>query len=345
MSSAVAWGNVPVRRLPISLGGGQHFVFANAATSDGRYLIGASRQDTAPPDAVHGVPGQAVLYEVASGKVVPMARLAFPSSQVLSAAGDGRWIVWQEANDEPDFYNWRLRAYDRDTGSVREIARATTDAGGAPLPGPLSFVATGHGLAMWGQGVGPRVSAGSMQDAVVRRADLASGSVTTVAVSAGWPALSWPWAAWVVFEGTGGYVHTTNLDTGRTSRLEIRPASLSLSGPNLAYNDAASLSVWLVDRVDVGGPGTMVARSPEGNYLEWPTINPRIVAWAENGSSTVFDRARVQEVVLPVSSGWSSSTASGPLLVWEETDPSTPVSQGWPDRVAVVDTSVLPARP
>lgn len=345
MSSAVAWGDVPVRRLPISLGGGRHFVFANAATSDGRYLIGASRPDAAQPDSAHTVPGQAVLYEVGSGNVVPMARLAFPSSQILSAAGDGRWVVWQEANDEPDFYNWRLRAYDLETGSVHEIARATTGAGGAPLPGPLSFVATGHGLAMWGQGVGPRVIAGSMQDAVVRQADLASGRVTTVATSAGWPTLSWPWVAWVVFEGGGGYVHAENLNSGWTSRLAIRPASLSLSGASLAYNDAASLSVWLIDRIDGGGTGTMIARSPQGNYLEWPTINSRIVAWAENGSSDVFDRALGQEVVLPVSYGWSSSTVSGPLLVWEETDPSTPVSQAWPDRAAVLDTSVLPQRP
>ncbi len=341
VSSATAWGPISVTRLPIGLGGGQHFVFANAATPDGRYLIGTRQPDDFLPEGGHSQPGEVALYGVRDRDVVGMARLESSSSQVLSASADDRWVVWQEADDQPYFVNWRLRVYDRATGRVRELARAPI-VGGGLLKGPLSFVSAGRGIALWGQGLGDRVRRGDMRDAVVRRADLASGGITTLASSAGWPSLSWPWAAWVVFDPGAAHVEVRNLETGASSSMGIRPSLLTLDGGSLAYSDESSAGIWLVDSVGGSGPGRLIARGPDKTVaLEWPTLNARIVAWAQNGVSIVYDRLQDRLVSLPVASGWSSSTASGPLLVWEEMGSGAPVDQRWSDWIALVDTRSL----
>ena len=343
--AATVWGQVDAVRLPIPLGGGRHFVFANAATPDGRYLIGTRQPDDFQPAGGHGKAGEAVLYGMPGGEVVAMATLSAPNSQVMSASADDRWVAWIEADDQPYFFNWRLRAYDRSTGRVRELARAELDAG-QPLKGPLSFVAVSHGIAMWGQGLGGPATPGDMGHAVVRRAALESGAVSTVASSAGWPALSWPWAAWVVFDGDSAHVEVQNLETGASSRLEVRPSLLALDGDSLVYGDSDSAGIWLVDKVGDTGLGRLIARGPDKTAaLEWPTLNPRVVAWAQNGTSIVYDRLLDRLVGLPVQNGWSSSTASGPLLVWEEMRPGAPVDQRWSDWVVAADTRSLRTAP
>ena len=341
--AAAAWGDVRVVRLPVGVEPGRHFVFANAGTPDGRYLIGSVQRDgfgTTPG----GAPGEAALYEVASGRVVKMARLQASTSQVLSAAADGDWVLWQESPDQAG-WGWRLYAYSLSTRRVHELARAATS-GGQAVPGPLGFVSAGHGIAVWGQAVGSGLKEGDVSNAVVQRLDLASGRVTTVARSAGSPALSWPWLAWEELSPGGEWrLVASNLETGQRSSVPAASEAIALCGASAVYGAADNHSLWLID--DLAGPSAavQVARGADvADYLEWPTLNGRIVAWAQNDFSIVYDRAERRLVALPVAYGWSSSTVAGPNLVWAEESAATAGSDH-PATFAVLDTSTLPVLP
>lgn len=338
-----AWGSTAPVRLPVEVGRGQHFVFANAATPDGRYLLGSVQRDGFG-QTPGTVPGEAALYEVGTGKVVSMSRLQAPDSQILSAASDGDWIVWAEAPDSSEF-GWRIYAYSLSSRRVREVARAATH-DGRPVAGPLSFVWASRGAAVWGQALGSGVTQGDVANAVVRRADLATGRITTLASSAGSPALSWPWMAWESLPAGGSWRTVfRNEQTGWRGSMDAAPPVLTLDGPSAAFPAADSHSIWLLDDITEASAPTQVARGADDtDYLEWPTLNGRIVAWAQNGQSIVYDRTERRLVTLPVGSSWSSGTVAGPLLVWSEAGPDGQESghAAWLD---VLDTRGLPVRP
>lgn len=134
---AEAWGDVPVHSVPTDLGHGRRFSFAGAATSDGEWLVGASKpKEFSVEGKVTWGRSVAVLVRVSDGEVRRMAELTTPLSQLIFAASDGPWVVWMEADDNPSFSDWRLRVYDRDTETTRELAQAPAK-GGAVLEGPL----------------------------------------------------------------------------------------------------------------------------------------------------------------------------------------------------------------
>ena len=340
--AARAWGEVATTRLPVAIGGSRHFVAADAGTSDGAYLIGSVQRDGFP-DAP-GRPGYAALYEVATGRVLKMADLQTPDSQVWSASGDDEWVAWLEADDAAA-YDWRLFSYSRRTGRVREVARASEN-GDKAVPGPMSLVWVGHGVVLWGQAVGTGVSQGDVSNTVVRRADLASGRVETLATSAGSPALSWPWVAWLSLPAGGSWRTVfRNLDTGWTDSMDQTPPVIALDGQSAAFGAADSHSIWLIDDVTRPSAVVQIARGADDtDYLEWPTLNSRIVAWAQNGDSIVYDRAERQLVVLPVGYDWASGWVAGPNLVWAEAGPTT-LDTGHPDWFVVVDTTSMHNKP
>ncbi len=347
VTAAQAWGTLATVRLPGSVGSDRHLVLENAATPDGRYLICVDQ----PNAFVASVPtyrdlSYAVLDEVATGSLRRMAALARPQSQMLSVASDGTWVVWTEADDAPSFFDWRLRAYNLATGQVKEIARAATTQGGQPVQGPLSFVSVSHGLAVWGQTVSPGVDAGGMAAAVVREADLANGQISTLATSAGMPVLSWPWLAWGVSEGSGGFERVTNLETGFVRQLAITPPQFVLDGATAVYNDPQSLSMWLIDDLAANAPAVEIARGANlADHLEWPALNERIIGWTQSLSPIVYDRAEARLVLLPTPNDWSEVSVSGPLLTWEEWDPGSSLYRGWPDWLVVVNTNSLAVEP
>jgi hypothetical protein len=342
--ASVAWGPVHTVRLPIAVGSDRHFALTDAGTPDGRFLIGTvDRNDFANTTSTR--PGDAVLYEIGTATLRTMATLGHPDSQMLSAAADDDWVVWQEAADQPNFLDWHLYAYSRATSTVREIAKATRS-DDHPVTGPISFVWLSHGVAVWGQAIGQGAEPGHLENAVVRRADLATGKVSTVATSAGWPALSWPWLAWEEFpDGGAQRAVVTNLETGWKGSLPVVPPVIALDGPSAAFGAPDSHSIWLVDDVTRPETAAEIAHgATKADYLEWPTLNARIAAWAQNEASIVYDRAEHRLVTLPIDSGWSSGVVAGPNLVWEEQDPGHPGSGDY-GSVIVLDTTTLPVIP
>jgi hypothetical protein len=337
LSAAAAWGPVAARKLPLAIGTDRTFVFDNVGTPDGAWLIGVSQPNEFPQTAR---PSEAVLYRVADGTLRTMAQLETPASQVLTASSDGHWVVWSEAADQPYFYDWRLRAYDLTSGTVTELARAV-DANGSPVPGPYPVPSVSHGLAVWGQAVGPMGAGPSeMRNGVVREADLASGKVSTLATSAGMPVIAWPWITWGVWSDDTGYTRIEDLGTNRTSRLDVMPPTIALNGRSAAYNDPDSHSVFLVD--DMAQPAArLIAQGVDAaDHLEWITLNARLVAWAQSTTTQVYDRAEQRLVALPMTFGRSAVYVCGPLAVWEDFDPGAS-GQDNPTHLVILDSTHL----
>lgn len=340
---AEAWGDVPVHSIDTDLGHDRRFVFAGAATSDGEWLVGASQPNGFSVEGkVTWGRSDAVLVRVSDGEVRRMARLTTPLSQLTFAASDGPWVVWMESDDNPYGYDWRLRVYDRDAGTTRELARAPHK-DGAVLEGPWPVPWVSHDLAVWGQAVGPLTGDDPLRNAVVREADLRTGEVTTLARHAGLPAISWPWMAWGVGKGTDEYTLVTNRETGQRVRLDTKYHTLVLHGASAAYNTPDYHVVCLVD--DLAAGATRPILSDPNIYYEWLTMNDRAVGFAQQSldpdgelgeePTQVYDRVLDALIDLPMQVGFSDTFAVGPLVVWQ-----TPTKHwdDYPDLIRVVHT-------
>ncbi|MFN8621120.1 MAG: hypothetical protein U0869_10285 [Chloroflexota bacterium] len=344
-----AWGDVPIRTIPTDLGHGRELVFLGAATSDGKWLVGSSLSKVflSPQwsfgDKVTWGPGDAVLVNVADGRVHTMARLTSPLSQIAAAASDGPWVVWVEADDNPYFLDWRLRAYDRRTGKTRELARNQRD-GNALLLGPRPVPRMSGDRVVWGQAVGPLADPDPDRNAVVRMADLGTGEITTLVDHAFQPAISWPWVGW----GTraSGYPQTVfrNLETGEVRRIDTGYSNLILDGATAAYDAMQGQVLCIVDDVAAGAPRTL-ASEPYSSW-EWQSINDRVVGFlgpthdveGVEMPTQVYDRQLDALIDLP-GIGYSRTRVAGPLLTWMSRARKGDL---FPDLVKVLDTRDIP---
>jgi hypothetical protein len=343
-----AWGNVTIHALPSGLPDNRVFVFLNAATPDGQWLIGANE----PRDFIANTTrlSYAVLYNIATQQMVTMHALLHPQSQILAASADDRWVVWSEADDQPDFFDWALFAYDRQSGQVRQLGQAALN-NGKPVQGPSPMPVVDHGKVIWGQPIGP-VSPGTLDNAVVRMDDLATGQVTTLATKAGNPYLAWPWVAWgQITTGSNGYVTLKNLETGQSEQLPAQPASLEIVGMSVAYDDTTS--VFLINDIAQGTDHQQILATAANvtDHLQFVSLNDRLVAWSQSTVTQVWDRALRRLVVLPVINGESDSWVGGRTLVWLEPEPKAQQDQDTRNGLTptptfkVIDTTTLPAAP
>ncbi len=321
---AEAWGDVPIRSMPIDRSGDYELSFMHAATSDGEWLI----DENQPRDFGSG-PSWAVLVRVSDGSVRVMAKLATLRSQILFAASDGPWVVWSEADDEPYFYNWRLMVYNRDTGVAHELARAPHK-NGAVLEGPWPVPYVSHDLAVWGQAIGPLIGDDPLKHAVAREADLGTGKLTTLADHAGLPAVSWPWISWEVAEANGtGHIQLTNLESGQQETVDVLSPTFAMQSGVAAYNTLDYQTLCLIHDLAVPGDVRVIMSDPRAD-IEFMTLNDRIVAFRNQpdlGESAtlptqVYDRELNALVDLPMTAGFSETVAAGPLVTWYDHVPN-----------------------
>lgn len=326
------------------------FVFDNAATPDEQWLIGAIQ----PRDFINNTTklSYAVLYNVTSRQVVTMHALLHPQSQIFAASADGTWVVWSEADDQPNFFDWTMFAYNRHTRQVRQLAHAVRE-GGQPVVGPAPYPVISAGHVIWGQPIG-QVGPGALDNAVVRIEDLATGQVQTLAKRAGVPDLSWPWALWDQFTNDnntdGGVVTLKNLSTGQNETLPAQPGTIVLEGTSLARDDG--VSVYLIDDFTKGTSTytTLASASSLDDHLQYVTLNNRIVAWTSDAETQVYDRAMHRLVTLPVTRGVSTTWVGGQILLWG--DPESQAQQDQDTKanliptstLNIIDTSTLPVR-
>ena len=246
-----------------------------------------------------------------------------------------------EADDSPNFYDWRLRLFDRDTGTTRELAQAPHK-DGTVLEGPWPVPWVSDDLVVWGQAIGPLTGDDPLRNAVVQQEDLRTGTLTTLADHAGLPVISWPWMAWGVDEATGAYTLVTNVESGRQERLDTAFHTLVLDGASTAWNTMDYHVVCLVDDLASGTVARPIVADPDITF-EWITLNDRAVGFAQQSLYTeigkeptqVYDRRLDALVELPMVVGFSETFAVGPLVVWR-----TPTKHwdDYPDLIRVVDT-------
>ena len=358
LSLAAAWGNVPIVRLPTDMGDNRFFVFENAVTPDGQWLVGVVE----PRDFLTNTTrlSYLALYNVHTRQINRIRALLHPQSQVLGASIDDHWLAWSEAPDQPTFYDWTMFLYNRDTMQVTELARAPRGPDGRAAPGPTTPPVVSGGHVLWSQPLAPITQGddASLNNIVVRLEDLATGQVTTLATRAGQSTLAWPWAAWgQITTGGGGYMTLKNLVTGQERHLPRQPATLALSGTSVAYDDTTA--VYLIDDVTAGtdpttaGPGVEIARAAnEAEHLEFVTLNDRLVAWRQQvPQPPVWDRAQHRIVRLPTTNGESESWVGGHTLIWFEPEPQAQTQQDERNglnplvTMNVIDTTSLPPAP
>ncbi len=307
-----AWGSITVRSFSTAIGNDRFFNWQHAATPDGLWLVGTNvpRKFLGTTQASY-----AVLRNVETGQLRMMATLATPQSQILEASADDRWVVWSEA-DGPDFFDWRIEAFDRTTNTVHEVAHAV-QADGAAVPGPEAWPVVSGDRVIWSQAMAAMQPGGStIGNAAVRLANLTTGAITTITTGATAPALAWPWATWQTGNATQLWIESRNLVTGQDSKTPGAFAELSMAGRSIVYNDPDSLSLFLVSDVAADSkPVVLLTSTDVTDHLQWPTLNDRLVAWAQDSTTQVFDRAQRRFVTLPVT-GLSAAFVAGPLLVW-----------------------------
>ena len=340
-----AWGDVPVQTVRTDLGHGRRFLFEGAATSDGRWLIGTARPKRSDGGAVAATPNDLVMVRVSDGAVRTIARLTTPTTSLDSIVSDGRWVVWAESGDDVLADGVRMRVYDRDTRTVRDLARSLHHPGGR-LVGRLSL--DGDRL-VWGQQTGaPHNGPDRNADAVVREMDLSTGTVTTLAEGAGFPVMAGPWlgwgsTAWMDEESLAFTI--TNRETGQQVHLDVPYPSFLLHGASAVFSTGATGIdiVCLIDDLAATGPARPILADPDHHY-EWLTVSDRVIGFSEQSlggralgedPTQVYDRDLEALVDLPMIVGFSQTWAAGPLVVW-----ATPTKH-WddvPDVIRVVDT-------
>jgi len=344
-----AWGNVAVRTLPEVLGNDRTFAFDNGGTPDGQWLIG----DNEPCNLVQnpGLPSYAVLYNVATRQMVTMQQLQSTHNQIITASADVDWVVWEEADDPPSFFDWTMFAYNRHTGQVERLGQAVKDASGQPVHGPFSGPVVDHDHVVWSEALAPATNAQDVSHDVAQVEDIATGTVTTLATGAIYATLSWPWAAWAQ-EGVNGtgWMQFKNLLTGQTARLNDQPTALALAGTSVAYVDDNTYLSLVSDLTQGTNNSQSLWTAPAGGYVDLVTMTSRLIGWNEDSAAIVYDRLLHRFVMLPVLyTQFSASTVSGHLLVWVDGVPASQQQQdgqvcpGSPGvTLNVVDTSTLP---
>ncbi len=316
--NAAPWASQAVRHLATLRQPNDVLIFENAATPDGHDLIlGIQPRDF--PSTTQ--PSFIARYDIATDRVIPIAALQTPTSQIIAATADDRWIAWSEA-DDPNNDDWTLFAYDRQSGHIAQLAQATRDAAGQPIAGPAPAPCLAAGTLVWGQAVGP-LNPPDLHNAVVRAANLTTGAITTLATSAGAPACGSPWLAWQ--QSANGMPTLTLADrqTGQQRTLPIAASSLAMAGASLAYITGDLHAIHLIPDLSMPTNDQIVFT---GANLQFVALSPRFVAWDGQGPAQVWDRAANRVITLPRLSATttSASWAGSHLLVWYDADPTNP---------------------
>jgi hypothetical protein len=327
MDLASAWGAPIIQRLPTQIDTGHRFVFGDAVTADGKWLIGSIE-----PRLIFAATNETpiiALYNVESRAILRLHATRTPRSQLLGATSDGDWVVWSEATDVLRNADWTMYAYNMSTKQTTRLAQAER-VSGAVAAGTMPRPVMDHGLVVWAQAT---TSAASATASVVFTRDITSGAVTTLGAGMD-PRVSWPWVAWRDESGrdkvrldepvASDVMRLLNVQTQELLSISGSAQSLALSGVSLAICRARSLE--LVDDVaqHLHTPATILSvESP--NHLQDVTISDRLIGWTEVGPAEVWDRLLRVFVELPIRNGQSATWTQGSTLVW--LDPQSPEEQ------------------
>lgn len=306
-----AWRSVPIAITP------DQVMIPVALTPDARFLIGSL-----VPHQHWSAAGALVLLDVETRQITTIHQMDNPVTQVVGADADADWVVWSEAAAQPNLNDWRLYAYHRTTGALRSVATAPLGTDGQPAVGPFLLPHISHGTLIWSE-ANPL---SNPPQARVKIADLASGATSVLAENGLSPKIAWPYAAWI--EPTpraagqtgdpdrGIVVH--NLQTHAAHRLKnpAAPMDFALGSDALVWSSADGRALTLTDLAET--TQQVIARADEGDVLQFPSMNDRLVAWVSYQKAQVWDRAQGRLVTLAgnTNGGQLTELVNGAAFGW-----------------------------
>jgi hypothetical protein len=140
-----------------------------APTPDAKYSLGAT---FVPHDRGDDEFLDVVLVDRSTHEPVVLRHLPSPRHQVLYGDADDRWVVWVEASLQPNFEDWEIHAYDRQSRTTKFVASAARGPGGKPVLTPNVQPKVDHGMVVWSAGTAAE-PLGSQADSFI--ANLATG--------------------------------------------------------------------------------------------------------------------------------------------------------------------------
>jgi hypothetical protein len=232
--------------------------------------------DQRPP---HRPLGPAIL-DRSTGKKTIIRPFSNSAVQVVWIVGDSSWVVWVEGSIQPNFVDWIMYSYDRQSGQVRTLAAA-------PRPYAITqslIISMSRGVIVW--------SAVEASDGVYHvYAINADGShLRVVAANAKGPQVVWPWVVYDVKPaqtGIGATLARQNLETGEVQQI-AGPTDVSYfayDGEALAWISGDTNDVYLQPSI-----GSRPVKLNSGRYLQFVSINSRLVGWGQDRGAFVYDR-------------------------------------------------------
>ena len=349
-----AWGKVAIRHIADTLDADHFLNFGLASTPDGQHAL----VTIAPSNFINAqhLPSFVGVYDLGTGNLIKIHKIPGSEGQILTAGADNRYMVWLETTDQ-NTSRWTMWLYDLQTRQLQQIGQNSTDAQGQPVSGtyPTPWVSNGH--LIWGQQTGEITRLDVSKD-IIQLMDLTTRQTQTIATSAGLPTLAWPWMAYAQGDTQGNAVGVIkNLSTGQTLQWQDdglpHLQSMAIRGNSIAYSLLAgnpSSVEYIADFTQNTTPVTLIKGHDGSDYVDFVTINDRLISWeAANTSTTqVWDRKLNRIVTLP-SESTGGSTVLSTLLYWTTSTVSADQAsqlkkQGIipPYVYNVVDTTSLP---
>jgi hypothetical protein len=247
----------------------------SGATPDGELALGEAA--AAGPRGARM--GPATLSRT-TGKLSVLRRFTNPLTQVLSTVGDANWIAWVEGSLQPSFVDWTLYSYNRQDGQIRTLAAA-------PKPYPYTpnlMISMSHGVIVW--------SAVEAPDGVyhVYAINGDGSALRVLATGAKGPQIVWPWVMYdakPTKAGFGAQMVLQNVQSGEVKDL-LDPtdvAYFAYDGQSVAWVTGNTNDLYLMAPI-----GAIPRRISSGRYLQFVSMNSRIVGWGQDKGALAYDR-------------------------------------------------------
>jgi hypothetical protein len=247
----------------------------SGATPDGELALGEAANAGSRGARI----GPATLDRT-TGKLSLLRRFTNPLTQVLSTAGDANWIAWVEGSLQPSFVDWTLYSYNRQDSQIRTLAAA-------PKPYPFTptlMISMSHGVIVW--------SAVESPDGVyhVYAINGDGSALRVLATDAKGPQIVWPWVMYdakPTRAGFGAQMVLQNIESGEVKDL-LDPtdvAYFAYDGQSIAWVTGNTNDLYLMAPI-----GAIPRHISSGRYLQFVSMNSRIVGWGQDKGALAYDR-------------------------------------------------------
>jgi hypothetical protein len=326
-----AWGNGHITQFPITFGtqffhaGGDYG--ENSISNEGQ-MCGDMESAIPPTDPMQILQQveSVALINLHTGAVTTIRTFA-PGWQVLSCALTGSWLIWQQsygATYESFQMTWQIMALNLQTQELRQLDHSILPNGQPAPPKILPYPSASNGTVVW------TTFADDQADLEAVRYDLATGQKSVLAHNASFPTISWPWVSWG--DATKQGIEFENLETQQQVLLNQQPSGSALDGTSFAMANRTYDTITLYPAImpDQIGTSYQVGQGINGDFVQFPTLNDRLVTWDSNYSLFVFDRKLQRQVQIDGISGNPQPYISSHFMVWSQLN------------LYVIDTNTLP---